>query len=383
MRGLLLGNARNARYKANPPSSDLFLGRAVHQLLFRFGQEPLRGFLLHLDQTHHFGLELVEFVLVALGRRSADDERRPRFVNEDRVDLVHDGEVVLALHELLRAHGHVVAQVVKAKFVVRAERHVALVRLTTRLAVGLVLVDAVDGQAVEFVERAHPLGVATREVVVDRHHVDATACEGVEEDRQRSHQRLSLPRLHLGRLATVKGHPSDELHVVVHHVPRHRRSRSRPRFLPVGLVAFDGHEVAVGGNLPIHVRRRHLQGTFRSKAAGRLFHEGERLRHDVCQDFLNAVIDLKFEGIDLFKQRFLLVELREGEFCGLGLEVFDLLELAGHMVLDEFCVGLPTWRAGRLRTQSGQRRFNLLHPIHHRLNLFDVVGRFVPDKGLE
>ena len=380
--GLALGQRTVRAVQSQTTFLHLFLGRAVHQLLLGFGQEPLGGLLLHLDQTHHLGLELVEFVLVALGRRSADDERRPRLVNEDRVNLVHDREVVLSLHELLRPHGHVVAQVVKAKLVVRAKRHVALVRLTTRLAVGLVLVNAVDGEAVEFVERPHPLGVATREVVVDGHHVDAAAREGVQEDGQRGHQGLAFPRLHLGRLAAVKGHPSDELHVVVHHVPRHRRSGSRPRLLPVGLVAFDGHEVAVGRNLAVHVCRRHLHGAFGSKTAGRLLHEGKRLGHDVGQDFFNALVDLKLEGIDLLKQRFLLVELRQGQVCGLGLKVFDLLELARHMVLDaaaEFC------RLGAqvVCAQSGQRRFDFLHPIHHRLNLLDVVGRFVPDKGLE
>ena len=129
--------------------------------------------------------------------------------------------MVLALHELLRAHGHVVAQVVKAKFVVRAKRHIALVCFAPGLTVGLVLVDAVDGEAVEFVERAHPLGVTSREVVVDRHHVDPATCEGIEEDWECGHQRLSLPCLHLGRLATVKGHTANQLHVVVHHIPSH------------------------------------------------------------------------------------------------------------------------------------------------------------------
>ena len=39
------------------------------------GQEPLGGLLLHLDDADHLGLELVEFMLVALGGRPADDER--------------------------------------------------------------------------------------------------------------------------------------------------------------------------------------------------------------------------------------------------------------------------------------------------------------------
>ena len=295
----------------------LFLRRAFHQFLFGLGQKPLGGFLLNLNQTHNLGLELVKFVLVSFRRRSADDERRPSFVNQHRVHLVDDSEVMLALNQLLWTHGHVVAEVVKPKLVVRPKRHVAFVSLTSRLAVGLVLVDAVDGESVEFIERAHPLGVATGEVVVHRHSGPAAA-RALRKTGNVATKRLSSP-FASRRPCHGEGPPSDELHVVVHHVPRHRRSRSRPRLLPIGLVAFDGHEVAVGRNLAIHVRRSHLHSTFRSKAAGRLLHEGKRLGHDLGQDFLNALVDLELEGINLLKQRFLLVELREWKFCGLGL----------------------------------------------------------------
>ena len=342
----------------------------------------MRGLLLHLDQAHHLGLELVEFVLVTLGRRSADDERRSCFVNEDRVDLVHDGKVVLALHELLRPHGHVVAQVVKAKLVVRAKRHVALVRLTTRLAVGLVLVNAVDGEAMEFVERTHPLGVATREVVVDSHHMNAAAREGVEEDGQRGHQGLAFPRLHLGCLAAVKGNAPNQLHVIVHHVPGHFRPRSRPRPLPICFVTFNGHEVAVGCNLSVHVCGRHFNGTLRGKAAGRFLHKGERLGHDFGQYLLEPFVHLQFQSVHLFKQFLLLVQLRQWEFSRLGLKRLDVVQFPGHVVLDALA------QLDRLGTQTigihrPQRRLDFLHPIDHRLHLLDVVGRLVSDECFE
>jgi hypothetical protein len=62
-------------------------------------------------------------LLVPLGRlvgRAADDQRGAGLVDEDRVDLVDDGEVVAALHQLGRAPRHVVAQVVEAELVVGA-----------------------------------------------------------------------------------------------------------------------------------------------------------------------------------------------------------------------------------------------------------------------
>ena len=70
------------------------------------------------------------------------------------------------------------------------------------------------------VDRAHPLGVAAGQVVVDRDHVDALAGQRVEHDRQRGGQRLALAGLHLGDVAAVQDHPADELHVEVAHAHR-------------------------------------------------------------------------------------------------------------------------------------------------------------------
>ena len=51
---------------------------------------------------------------------AADDQRRPRLVDEDVVDLVDDREAALALDPLVELEDHVVAQVVEPELVVRA-----------------------------------------------------------------------------------------------------------------------------------------------------------------------------------------------------------------------------------------------------------------------
>ncbi len=57
--------------------------------------------------------------LRAVGHHAADDQRGPRLVDQDRVDLVHDRVGVAALHHVLGPHRHVVAQVVEPELVVR------------------------------------------------------------------------------------------------------------------------------------------------------------------------------------------------------------------------------------------------------------------------
>ncbi len=150
---------------------------------------------------------------------AGDDQRRARLVDEDRVDLVHDRERVRALHRLLELDREVVAQVVEAELGVRAVGDVAGVGGLAGLRLHLGL-DHADGHAERLVDRAHPLGVAAREVVVDRDEVRALADQRVEVERQRGHQRLALAGLHLGDRALVEHGAADELNVEVAHAER-------------------------------------------------------------------------------------------------------------------------------------------------------------------
>ncbi len=77
-----------------------------------------------------------------------------------------------------------------------------------------------DGQAEEPVDPAHPVGVALRQVVVDRDDVDALAGQRIEVGRQRRDQRLALAGAHFGDLAVMQRHAADQLHVEMAHLQR-------------------------------------------------------------------------------------------------------------------------------------------------------------------
>ncbi len=145
-------------------------------------------------------------------RGTADDQRRARLVDEDRVDLVDDGEVVAALHALLDRAGHVVAQVVEAELVVGAVGDVAGVGLAALVGAHL-RQDHPDRQAEEVVDAAHHLRLVLREVVVDGDDVDALARQGVEVRRQHRDQGLALTGLHLGDVAEVERRGPHDLDV--------------------------------------------------------------------------------------------------------------------------------------------------------------------------
>ena len=161
------------------------------------------------------GGELVVELRRLVGR-AADDQRRAGLVDEDRVDLVDDGEDVAALDHVLAGARHVVAQVVEAELGVGAVGDVGGVgRLLRSPASSIGDGTRPTVRPEERVDPAHPLGVTGGEIVVHRHEVHPSPVEGVEVDGQGGDEGLALAGLHLGDPAEVQRHAAHELHVEV------------------------------------------------------------------------------------------------------------------------------------------------------------------------
>ena len=77
--------------------------------------------------------------------------------------------------------------------------------------------DAADGEPEEFVELAHPLRVATSQIVVDGDDVDASSGQGIEVAGQGGDQSLAFAGLHFGNVAAMEHDAADELDVIVTH----------------------------------------------------------------------------------------------------------------------------------------------------------------------
>ena len=216
---------------------DAFLGRR-HGLLFEVDEVVAALFcaLIARDEARHEAGEQ-EVLIGGLFGLAADDERRPGFVDEDVVDLVHNREVTLLLDPLIQFHDHVVAEVVETELVVRAVRDVGGVRLRPRARaevdeplvgcgvarfedVRRVVGDDADRHAQETVDGPHPLGVAAGQIVVDGHDVDTAAGQGVEYGGERRDEGLALAGPHLSHAALVQHDATEHLDVEVAHAER-------------------------------------------------------------------------------------------------------------------------------------------------------------------
>jgi hypothetical protein len=134
-------------------------------------------------------------------------------VDQDRVGLVHQGEVEGPVHLTTRVEAEPVAQEVEPGLLDREIRDVAAVD-PLPLSRGEPLRHGGDGKPEPLVDRPHPSGVPAGEVVVERQDVHPAAGERVQGHRRHRRQGLALAGLHLHELALVQADAGEHLHVV-------------------------------------------------------------------------------------------------------------------------------------------------------------------------
>ena len=193
----------------------LFVHREVARVDHAFASARV-GFTDLLLQLGHDGVDAHVQVGVVLGL-AADDQRRARLVDQDRIDLVDDCVVEAARHAVCDLVDHVVAQVVEAELVVGAVGDVSQIGSLLLVALHAGYVDA-HAQPQEAIQAPHPFGVASRQVVVDGDHMHTLAGERVQVHRQGGRQGLAFTRAHLGDLAFMQRDAADQLHVEVAHL---------------------------------------------------------------------------------------------------------------------------------------------------------------------
>src|ERR1700761_6123454 len=229
---------------------------------------------------------------------TGNDQRRTRFVDQDRVDFVDDGVVEAALIALVFGQGHVVAQVVKAEFVVGAVGDIG--------GIGLMLVamlhawpDHAHAQAKEVVQLAHLRRVAASQVVVHGDNVNAFVFQRVQIHRQRTHQGLAFAGTHFGDTTRMQHHAADHLHIVMTHAEH---------------------------------------------ALGALAHRGKGLRQDLVQRFARGDTLLEFVG--LAAQRFV------AELFELRLKRIDTRYGLGQLAQHTFVAATEKARQGTIEHRS-------------------------------
>ena len=281
---------------------------------------------------------MLKHLVVALRHRTGNDEWCTGIVDKHRVNLVDNGKVVGALHKVFGRSGHVVAQIVETKLVVRTESDVGVIGFAALRRVRLSLVDASHRQAVEHIQRTHPFRVALSQIVVHGYDVHTVAGEGVEEHRQGCHKGFTFTGCHFGNLALVEHHAANELAIVVNHIPHHAVAAGNPIILIYCFVAFNCDEiVALGSQIAVEVGGGHLNGFVLGETAGGVLNHGKHFGDGSSKPVFQYVENFLLKLVDAVPQRFAILVVGFFNFLfQLGyfgfLASHALLQAAAHFI---------------------------------------------------
>ncbi len=224
--------------------------------------------------------------------------------------------MMLSLNQILKADGHIVSKVVETELVVCSESNVCKICFLPGLGIRLVLVYAVYAQSVELIKRSHPLGVSLCQIVVNRNHVHTESGKCVQEHWKGRNQGLSFTSCHLGDLALVQNDTSDQLHIVMNHIPGNHISAGHPAVVPDSGITIYLHIIEPCTQVLVKFGGIYPDGLILLESAGSGLHYGKGNRKHFIQHNLHILVDFLLETVVLGCQFFFLP-------CG-NLNIFKL-----------------------------------------------------------
>ena len=121
-------------------------------------------------------------------------------------------------------------------------------------------------------------------------------CECIEEYRQCCHKGFTLTCCHLGYFTLMKHYATEELHIVMHHIPSNLITACHPCIMIDSLRTIYLHKIEswVCSELLIHFCGRNGDGLILCETTGSRLHNSENLGQYFCQSGFVLVFYLFF-----------------------------------------------------------------------------------------
>jgi len=210
--------------------------------------------------------------------------------------------------------------------------------------------------------------------------MNSLACQCIEEYRESSHEGLTLTGSHLGDLTLMKDDTSDELHVIMDHVPGNLITAGHPMVLPDRIVALDGHEFLSRAEVTVKLCGLYLDDRILGETTGSRLHDSECLRKDLVEYGLDSLVHLLHELVLLGSEGFLLLE--RNLFFKLLPDLGDTVLIICYSRLDLILQSLTSCPEGII-VQNIYFLICLKHLVQGRPEGFHVTVRLGTEKFLE
>src|SRR4051812_48253434 len=127
---------------------------------------------------------------------------------------------------------------------------------------------------------------------------------------------------------------TNQLHIIVYHVPGNLAATRGPAIFEYGLIAIDGNIIFGNTEVPVKLRScRYDLGIF-LKAPGSFLYHGKSLRKQFFQYFLELLVSVLFQLVNFLVNGVFAYQVVKGKFFRPPVRVLDLRIDFLYVVLD-------------------------------------------------
>ena len=143
----------------------------------------------------------------------------------------------------------------------------------------------------------HPCAISFGEIIIYGNQVHSFSRKCVKINRKRRNQCFSFPCMHLSNFTLMKCNTTNQLDVIMNHVPNDRFSSCIPRVGPNRFISFEVDIVVVLRNSSIKLRGSNLNLCIIDKSSGSFFYHSKGFRKNFFQSTCNNFLSFKTKAV--------------------------------------------------------------------------------------
>ena len=129
----------------------------------------------------------------------------------------------------------------------------------------------------KFKQHSHPFAITFCQIVIHCYNMHSLSWQSIKINWQSSNQSLSFPCCHFSNFSLMQHSSSNQLHIVVNHIPFHWCSPCNPNFVKIGFVSRNINIIFYCGKIFVIFSRCNLYLFIFCKSFCSFFYNGKGL----------------------------------------------------------------------------------------------------------
>src|SRR6185436_16032426 len=113
----------------------------------------------------HSWFQNMVLLVITFWYRSGNDQRSPCIIDQNAIGFIHHRKMMFALDHFFRGVNHVIAEVIKTKFIVGAVSDISEISFSSVVTVWLMFINTINSNPKPFKNSSVPFLVTTCQII--------------------------------------------------------------------------------------------------------------------------------------------------------------------------------------------------------------------------